>query len=88
MPPRRDAEYMDVDSGSDISLPDDDYDGSRAKGKGRSKTGERKSEKGKGKAKDNVSRVIPTSNSRTCHETAGIYMGSIICTVMGHCTRR
>ncbi|KIL66269.1 hypothetical protein M378DRAFT_75306 [Amanita muscaria Koide BX008] len=65
MPPRRDAEYMDVDSDSDISLPDDDYDGSRAKGKGRSKTGERKSEKGKGKAKDNQAYTWEASYARS-----------------------
>ncbi|TFK75386.1 TFIIH basal transcription factor complex, subunit SSL1 [Pluteus cervinus] len=47
MPPRRDADFMDVDSDSDVSLPED----VRGKGKGKAKAG-RKKDKGKGKAKD------------------------------------
>ena len=54
MPPRKDAEYMDVDSDSDISLPDQDYAAGKKKGKGTGKAGERERGKRKGKAKENV----------------------------------
>ncbi|KAL0956501.1 hypothetical protein HGRIS_002645 [Hohenbuehelia grisea] len=53
MPPRRDADFMDVEFESDISLDDDaDYDG-KGKGKGKAKvTDKKKKDKGKSKAKD------------------------------------
>jgi transcription initiation factor TFIIH subunit 2 len=56
MPPRRENDFMDVDSDSDISIIDDS---TRGKGKTKGKTLEkRKKNKGKGKAKD-VSCVPP-----------------------------
>lgn len=52
MPPPRDANFMEVDSDSDVSLPGDQF---RAKGKGKAKAGDkRKRDKGKAKAKDTV----------------------------------
>ncbi|KAF8633283.1 hypothetical protein AX17_004458 [Amanita inopinata Kibby_2008] len=66
MRPRRDADYMDVDSGSDISLPDGDYGAGRgSKGKGRSKAGERKRDRAKGKAKENQSYTWEASYARS-----------------------
>lgn len=62
MPPRRDTDFMDADSESDISILGDDDLGTRGgggnKGKGKAKPGgggeKRKRDKGKGKAKDVV----------------------------------
>ncbi|KAF9464986.1 Ssl1-like-domain-containing protein [Collybia nuda] len=54
MPPRRDNDFIDADSESDISiLGDDDLDTRGGKGKGKAKAGDkRKRDKGKAKAKD------------------------------------
>ncbi|KAF8630626.1 hypothetical protein AX15_002778 [Amanita polypyramis BW_CC] len=65
MPPRKDADYMDVDSDSDISLPDGSHDTSKGKGKGRTKAGERKRGKGKGKAKENQPYTWEASYARS-----------------------
>lgn len=56
MPPRRDNDFIDADSESDISILGDDDLGTRGgKGKGKAKAGDkRKRDKGKGKAKDVV----------------------------------
>jgi hypothetical protein len=63
MPPRKDDDFMDVDSDSDISIPDDRLDHGARKGKGKAKASDkRKRDKGKGKAKDAVS---PSS----CHQS-------------------
>lgn len=55
MAPRKDDDFMDVDSDSDISIPDDTEDFGVRKGKAKAKAGDkRKRDKGKGKAKDAV----------------------------------
>ena len=55
MAPRKDDDFMDVDSDSDISMPGDADDIGTRKGKGKAKIGDkRKRDKGKGKAKDAV----------------------------------
>jgi hypothetical protein len=91
MPPRKDDDFMDVDSDSDISIPDDGDDHVTRKGKGKAKASDkRKRDKGKGKAKDAVS-------TSSCHQSilsrdfpsalASIYMGSVIYALMGHSPR-
>jgi len=57
MAPRRDDDFMDVDSNSDISIPDDADDPGVRKGRSKGKAGDkRKRDKRKGlKAKDAVS---------------------------------
>jgi transcription initiation factor TFIIH subunit 2 len=63
MPPRRDNDFMDVDSDSDISiLGNDALDTRGGKGKGKAKAGDKSKRdkgKGKGKAKDVVCPPTP-----------------------------
>jgi transcription initiation factor TFIIH subunit 2 len=65
MAPRKDDDFMDVDSESDISIPDDAEDIGARKGKGKAKAGDkRKRDKGKAKAKDAVNNTSFSSATR------------------------
>ena len=77
---------MDVDSDSDMSLPDQDYAAGKKKGKGTGKAGERERGKRKGKAKENVRRVCFFAQQvlHSKRRLATVYMGSIIFTVLGY----
>ncbi|PFH51545.1 hypothetical protein AMATHDRAFT_59019 [Amanita thiersii Skay4041] len=65
MPPRKDADYMDIDSESDASIPDDDYGVGKSKGKSRAKAGDRRKDKGKAKAKENQPYTWEASYARS-----------------------
>ncbi|KAJ2931456.1 hypothetical protein H1R20_g5634, partial [Candolleomyces eurysporus] len=52
MPPRKDASFMEVDSDSDISIPDDIEAPRRAKAKGKAKAGDKRKAEHKAKNKD------------------------------------
>ncbi|TFK44772.1 Ssl1-like-domain-containing protein [Crucibulum laeve] len=69
MPPRRDGDFvMEVDSDSDISLPDGPLEAVKDKGKGKTKgkpSVARKEDKGKGKAKDTQAYTWEASYTRS-----------------------
>lgn len=98
MPPRKDGDYMEVDSNSDAFLSDDDLyeDTTNKKGKGKSS-----SKKGKDKGKSKVAEVSPFCCLvlRTCRSlrmrfphvtvaniTATIRLGGVVYTFMGDCS--
>lgn len=83
---------MDVDSDSDISIPDDADDLGSRKGKGKAKAGDkRKRDKGKGKAKDAVNFTSPSHVkymlTQNLVKLTGIHLGSFIHTILGHRAR-
>lgn len=90
MPPRRDNDFMVVNSDSDISIEDDYRD--KVKGKGKAKPGGKgKADKGKGKAKDAVCNylwILIKSLDVPTLSTASLYMGGLIYTLLGYCPRR
>ena len=62
MPPRKDASFMEVDSDSDISIPDDIEAPRRAKGKGKAKAGGKRKAEHVAKNKDVCFEHLPESS--------------------------